>query len=714
MTIEFRDGTAVIDGTPRLLVTADYPYYRDDPAVWTDRLRTLRDHLNVTVVTAYLPWRHHQPDPDGPPDFTGRRGPSRDVVGFLHRCADLGLGVVCKPGPFIHAETNYGGLPDWVRPLPANGIEAVLDANDRPAVWSGSCRTPHGAAEQWALPAPLGALFRTHATRWLAAVGEQVIRPHRHPRGPVLLAQIANEGLYTNGAQPLWAYDYSASALEFFRCQVRNRYGDIATYNRVHATTHRTWTEVGPPRAWRAPIRPEDLRRYVDWGEFHAGYLAEVYRLWTEALSPGVPVVVNLNPPAGEPGALDAWLSRVRPELWQGIQYGFTNWMGVVSADPAAHARYVVAAKRAPGPNLEENWGFADLYDRAYADAATSFHQSLLALAVGATGFNVYTGVATAGWFDDLDALHTAPYPDSAPIGAGGEPGPKAAVVRMLADFCTEHGAEFLACEPVLDEAWAIYPPYASVAAWAPPGGPDAPPRGAALPAVPPHGAALRAFHDRMRADGSDYRLVDLTTVTATQLGRYPAVTFHSAEYLDRTCQQTLADYIRAGGHLRLHGPTPRLDADLRPCTVLADALGAAAAVDRAPPTRATRLLAGSADVYLRTHPTHDTCYLVILLAAANGGQPVRVAVDDGRRRHMVDVVAADGGAALLRIAHGRLDSVLVTGLNGHLGSAVRASCTVDGEIVAAPVIGDLARIRSVMRATSTDHQGVLTPLFRA
>ncbi len=33
---------------------------------------------------------------------------------------------------------------------------------------------------------------------------------------------------------------------------------------------------------------------------------------------------------------LDDWLARVRPELWGEISYGFTNWMGVVSADPAA------------------------------------------------------------------------------------------------------------------------------------------------------------------------------------------------------------------------------------------------------------------------------------------------------------------------------------------------------------------------------------------
>src|SRR5205814_1311669 len=97
----------------------------------------------------------------------GRLGASRDVLTFLGHCHRLGLGVILKPGPFIHAETNYGGLPDWVRPGPDNGIEPVLDARGEPAVWSGARLTALGTAENWALPAPLDPRFRAHAERWL-------------------------------------------------------------------------------------------------------------------------------------------------------------------------------------------------------------------------------------------------------------------------------------------------------------------------------------------------------------------------------------------------------------------------------------------------------------------------------------------------------------------------------------------------------------------
>ncbi|HEU4424658.1 MAG TPA: beta-galactosidase [Pilimelia sp.] len=701
MRIEVRDGVVVIDGTPRLLVTADYPYYRDDPAVWTDRLRALRDHTGVTVVTAYLPWRHHQPDERRPPDFAGRHDPRCDVVGFLRRCHDLGLQVIIKPGPFIHAETNYGGLPDWVCPSHTPDIEPLLDARDRPAMWSGARRMPAGEAEPWPLPAPLAAGFLDRATRWLRAVGEEVLGPAAYGRGPVILAQIGNEGLFTDAAQPLWAYDYSSSALRHYRALLRRWYPTIGAYNRCHSQPIQRWGQIEPPRAWSDPVDPRDLRRYVDWGRFHAEYLAEVYRLWSAALRSPVPVVVNLNPPGGDDDSMDAWLARVQPHLWSGQHYGFTNWMGVVSEDRAAHTRYVVAAKRAAGPNLEENWGFSKLYDSAYGDAATSFHQTLLALAAGATGFNVYTGVATSGWSDDLDMHHADPYPDCAPITAGGLPTPKVETVRLLADFFRMHGVEFLRCAPVTATTLAIYPPYAAVAAWAPAGRLDI-----------GCGRVLRLFHEDMRRAGHDYRLLDLQTATAADLAEHPSITFYSGPFLHRRAQRLLADQLRGGGMLHLYGVPPHLDEDFDRCTILADAVSERAGARYAlAPSRRVELVDGSADLYLRVHPHNEVCYLTVLVDSRNGDMPIRFTLHDGDTVRAGELTAAAGGAAILRIVAGRLDDFLVKGVNAYLGSFLPASCAFAGRMFHADEPADLARAGHAVRALRPDsHLARSTP----
>ncbi|MBF8190058.1 beta-galactosidase [Nonomuraea sp. K274] len=651
MFIEVRDGVAVIDGVPRVLVTADYPYYRDDPAVWADRLRAVRDELGIEVVTCYLPWRHHQPEPGIAPDFTGATHPARNVAGFLALCRELGLRVIAKPGPFIHAEVTYGGLPDWVCPEADPSIEPLLDAYGRPSRWvDGS-----GGAGR-ALPAPLGPAFLARATQWLSSVGKEVLGQDV----PVIALQIANEGVYTSGALPLTAYDYGPSGVAFFRDRLRAWYGTLEAYNGAHGTSFGDWAEIEPPRG------PGGLLAPADWGRFHADYLAEVYRVWTQAVGSDLPVVVNLNPPTVP--ELDDWLARVRPELWGDISYGFTNWMGVVSADRDAQARYVIAAKRAPGPNLEENWGFSKLYHPAYIDGATSFHQSLLAMAAGATGFNVYTGVATSGWAPDLDAAHAGPYPDCAPIDARGAATAKAPVVRALADFFARHGAEFLESAGTARDAFGLYLPYAGIAALSGPEGPQC-------------GRPLRAFHERMRGRGLDYAVVDLEHVTAGELAAYRTVTVPGGPFMHRGVQRLLAAYAAAGGRVLVDGPVPALDERLAPCALITPSTPP-------PDTAESLILYGDADAFLRSHPDRDVHYLVVLVQTGNEG-PIGVRTPYGT----VEVVAAAGGAAVLRLAGGELGDLVVKGVNAYLSCAVEAGVRLNGERAGASGPGDLIRI---------------------
>ncbi|HTZ43605.1 MAG TPA: beta-galactosidase, partial [Jatrophihabitans sp.] len=95
------------------MLLGEYPYYRADPAHWAGNLGELRG-AGVDVLTCYLPWRLHE-YPDGAGysyDFTGTRAAQHDVARLLRLAQQAGLAVVLKPGPFIHAEVQLGGLPD--------------------------------------------------------------------------------------------------------------------------------------------------------------------------------------------------------------------------------------------------------------------------------------------------------------------------------------------------------------------------------------------------------------------------------------------------------------------------------------------------------------------------------------------------------------------------------------------------------------------------
>ncbi len=679
--LHIQQGAVLSGGKAGIFITADYPYYRDDASNWRDRLNSLK-RMGILAVTLYIPWRHHQTDPAVPPDFTGRTQANRDVIGFLRLCAELGLGVIAKPGPFIHAEVNYGGLPDWVCPLHNPKIEALLNAGGEAEVWAGSRVKADGMTiESWPLPAPFSSEFLRLTIEWMRRVADEVIQPLSAPDGPIVALQIANEGIYSNGQHAPWAYDYSPSALRLFHSFLAEKYGEISGLNRLYGSDYPDWSAVPAPRRWEPGAA---AHRYMDWGEFSAVYMDKIFRAWADPLESHLPVIINQNPPLGTHFGLDAWLSRVEPERWGSVEYGFTNWVGDVSADPSAFARYVLTAKRAAGPNMEENWGFAALYAPAYADASTSFYQTLVILNNGATGFNVYTGVATDYPDRNLEIVPKLPYPDVAPVTAQGEWTPKAELVRWMAQFFERHGAEFLACSTARPAAWGYSLSQARLAAWSPAGDSSA----------AQHGLHLSEFQRQMRALHLDYGLVNLETASLDELLAYPFLYAAGGDRMAAAAQRNLAEYARRGGNLTLIGALPELDENNQSCTLLHEArefLRTVPEVDAASQlTGLPRaiLLEGQADLWLRSHPDRDLHFLTVLIPA-DGQTDVRLSLLLNGNRHQFELSAAPSAGAILRLENGRITAAILKGGNAYLGRAVKPGCTFDGQRVGLAEPGD-------------------------
>ncbi len=681
-SLSLQHGRFYLEGKPRLLVTADYPYYRDDARNWHNRLAALKS-LGVAVITAYLPWRHHQPVPETPPDFAGRSAPNRNVLGFLALCQQLELLVILKPGPFIHAEVNYGGLPDWVCPLFAP-IEPIRDDEDRARLWSGAALDAEGKRPQdWPLPAPFDPLFRAHVERWMLTVHQEVLKPFSAPHGPIVTLQIGNEGLYSDGQAAPWSYDYSASGLEQFRRFLQAKYLSLPALESAYGKTFADWQAIQPPRRSLSAETPAALLQ--DWGEFQAWYLAEVFRRWAEPLRTSLPILLNQNPPLDAPYGLDAWLTRIEPERWEGLTYGFTNWVGDVSANASAFHRYTLAAKRFPGPNMEENWGFSQLYDPAYRDAATSFYQTLLALNNGATAFNVYTAVSTAHADRNIELIPGPPYPDAAPIRSDGTLTPKAETVRWLAQFFAHYGEEFLDCRPFQHVAWGLYLPHVRLSVWSPHDDPGA----------LQHGRYLAEFQRQMRHLHLDYALLNLETASAEELAAYRFLLLPGGERMAVTVQVKLAEYLRRGGKLVVLERIPRLDESGARCEILwqerANLLslpaGGYKALLGALPR--PRLLSGQADIWVRSHPQRDL-YFVTLLIPAHGTTLVEALLPLGERWQRLALVAAAAGGALLRIENGQLTDALIKGWNAYLGSFTTPRCLLDTQQIALDAPADL------------------------
>ncbi|MFJ3668493.1 beta-galactosidase family protein [Streptomyces sp. NPDC090106] len=100
------DDDFLLDGRPVRLLSGALHYFRVHEAQWGHRLAMLRA-MGLNCVETYVPWNLHEPRP----------GVFRDVEAlgrFLDAARRAGLWAIVRPGPYICAEWENGGLPHWV------------------------------------------------------------------------------------------------------------------------------------------------------------------------------------------------------------------------------------------------------------------------------------------------------------------------------------------------------------------------------------------------------------------------------------------------------------------------------------------------------------------------------------------------------------------------------------------------------------------------
>ncbi|MEA1011115.1 beta-galactosidase [Bacillus cereus] len=90
------------------ILSAAIHYFRLPRAEWDDVLEKAKAGGCNTIET-YIPWNFHEMK-EGEWDFSG----DKDLAHFLQLCADKGLYVIARPGPYICAEWDFGGFPWWL------------------------------------------------------------------------------------------------------------------------------------------------------------------------------------------------------------------------------------------------------------------------------------------------------------------------------------------------------------------------------------------------------------------------------------------------------------------------------------------------------------------------------------------------------------------------------------------------------------------------
>jgi len=155
--ISYDNRAMTINGARVPILSGAIHYPRSTPGMWPDLMKRSRD-LGLNTIETYVFWGLHERE-RGVYDFSGRL----DLNRFIEAAARENLDVILRIGPYICAETNYGGLPVWLREVA--GMQT---------------RT-------WNEP------FMKEMARWVRHIGERITPFLAGNGGPIILAQIENE-----------------------------------------------------------------------------------------------------------------------------------------------------------------------------------------------------------------------------------------------------------------------------------------------------------------------------------------------------------------------------------------------------------------------------------------------------------------------------------------------------------------------------------------
>jgi beta-galactosidase len=371
-----------------------------------------------------------------------------------------------------------------------------------------------------------------------------------------------------------------------------------------------------------------------------------------------------------------------------------------VSRDDDAATAYVLAVKRERGPVMEENWSLRWVTE-ACAEPSTPIYHALLGLACGATGLNVYTACATAGWGPHLTvdrdflaettgnaAQLDPPYGDAAPIDLDGSDGPSAGALRTFLGFLRSVGPALLRARPEPGPVFLVQPTHAAVSGWGP--GDDG-----SLP--PDAGATLVPFVQHCLHSSLPFDVAASTADPRTADRQRPLVTT-SGTFMPTEVQRALAAEIGAGRRVLLLGSVPSTDEAGQQCRELAGAVNAGGRVTvLAEPDRSPMALRSWLDE--SGHPARrhagvfelrlvgpDDAVFVFLFSRHDEQRRVLTPVDGDE----LSVTLPPRGCAVVHLVASRIVSAYVKGRDVPDGSSAQSEVRTSTDRVIAADHGDL------------------------
>lgn len=134
--IRYDSHCLTIDGKDMLIYSGAFHYFRCPRELWRDRFQKIKA-AGFNTVETYVAWNWSEPEmPNGLDDFS--KVHLDDLDDWLSMAEDFGFYVIVRPGPYICAEWDSGGFPQWLLAKKPANYDGQWLRSDNPAflAWS--------------------------------------------------------------------------------------------------------------------------------------------------------------------------------------------------------------------------------------------------------------------------------------------------------------------------------------------------------------------------------------------------------------------------------------------------------------------------------------------------------------------------------------------------------------------------------------------------
>src|SRR5579872_4656479 len=154
----------LLDGKPFQIISGEMHPARIPREYWLQRIRMAKA-MGCNTIAAYVFWNYLEPEPG---QWDLRTG-NHDIAAFIRLCQQEGMWVLLRPGPYVCAEWDWGGLPTWLLKTPDIKVR---------------CMDPR---------------YMRAVRKYIARLSQEVVGLQCDKGGPILMVQVENEyGSYGN------------------------------------------------------------------------------------------------------------------------------------------------------------------------------------------------------------------------------------------------------------------------------------------------------------------------------------------------------------------------------------------------------------------------------------------------------------------------------------------------------------------------------------